>query len=47
MKRFDPSCKNLKETYVDYVTRIVFGRVGLELIEKPFDQLSFISGETV
>lgn len=27
----------LKETYLDYVTRILFGRVGLELQEKPFD----------
>lgn len=27
----------LKETYVDYVTRILFGRVGLELIESPFE----------
>ena len=26
----------LKETYADYVTRILFGRVGLELIESPF-----------
>jgi predicted ATPase len=26
----------LKETYQDYVTRIMFGRVGLELVEKPF-----------
>jgi predicted ATPase len=26
----------LKETYVDYVTRILFGRVGLELVESPF-----------
>jgi len=26
----------LKETYVDYITRILFGRVGLELIESPF-----------
>lgn len=31
--------QDLKETYVDYVTRIVFGRVGLELMEKPFDRL--------
>ncbi|HSS51798.1 MAG TPA: AAA family ATPase [Thermoanaerobaculia bacterium] len=27
----------LKETYRDYVTRILFGRVGLELVEEPFD----------
>ena len=27
----------LKETYRDYVTRILFGRVGLELVEAPFD----------
>lgn len=27
----------LKETYRDYVTRILFGRVGLELVEKPFE----------
>ncbi len=26
----------LKETYRDYVTRILFGRVGLELVEAPF-----------
>ncbi len=31
--------QELKETYVDYVTRIIFGRVGLELMEKPFDRL--------
>lgn len=31
--------QELKETYADYVTRIVFGRVGLELVEKPFDRL--------
>lgn len=29
--------RELKETYVDYVTRVLFGRVGLELLEKPFD----------
>lgn len=29
--------KELKETYLDYVTRIFFGRVGLELLEAPFD----------
>ncbi len=29
--------KDLKETYVDFVTRILFGRVGLELYEKPYD----------
>ena len=29
--------KDLKETYVDFVTRILFGRVGLELLESPFD----------
>lgn len=27
----------LKETYVDYITRILFGRVGLELLESPFE----------
>lgn len=27
----------LKETYHDYVTRILFGRVGLELVEAPFE----------
>jgi predicted ATPase len=27
----------LKETYRDYVTRILFGRVGLELVETPFE----------
>lgn len=29
--------QELKETYRDYVTRILFGRVGLELVESPFD----------
>jgi predicted ATPase len=29
--------QELKETYLDYVTRILFGRVGLELVESPFD----------
>jgi len=29
--------KELKETYVDYLTRILFGRVGLELVETPFE----------
>jgi len=29
--------QELKETYRDYVTRILFGRVGLELIEAPFE----------
>lgn len=29
----------LKETYLDYVTRLMFGRVGLELVEAPFEQL--------
>jgi predicted ATPase len=29
--------QELKETYRDYVTRILFGRVGLELVETPFD----------
>jgi predicted ATPase len=29
--------QELKETYLDYVTRILFGRVGLELVEAPFD----------
>ncbi len=27
----------LKESYLDYVTRIFFGRVGLELVEAPFE----------
>lgn len=29
--------RDLKETYVDYITRILFGRVGLELLESPFE----------
>jgi predicted ATPase len=29
--------RELKETYVDYITRILFGRVGLELLEAPFE----------
>lgn len=29
--------RELKETYVDYITRILFGRVGLELMELPFE----------
>lgn len=29
--------QELKETYLDYSTRILFGRVGLELVEAPFD----------
>lgn len=29
--------QELKETYRDYVTRILFGRVGLELVEAPFE----------
>jgi predicted ATPase len=28
--------RELKETYVDYITRILFGRVGMELMESPF-----------
>ena len=28
--------RELKETYKDYVTRILFGRVGLEILEEPF-----------
>jgi predicted ATPase len=28
----------LKETYLDYATRILFGRVGLEIVEAPFDR---------
>lgn len=28
----------LKETYKDYITRVVFARVGLEVLEAPFDQ---------
>jgi predicted ATPase len=31
--------RELKETYRDYVTRILFGRVGLELVEAPFTKL--------
>lgn len=30
--------RELKETYLDYVTRILFGKVGLELVEAPFDR---------
>jgi predicted ATPase len=29
--------RDLKETYLDYSTRILFGRVGLELLESPLD----------
>ncbi len=29
--------RELKATYVDYITRILFGRVGLEIQELPFD----------
>jgi predicted ATPase len=29
--------RELKETYVDYITRILFGRVGLEILESPFE----------
>lgn len=29
--------RELKETYVDYITRILFGRVGLEVVESPFE----------
>lgn len=29
--------RELKETYIDYITRILFGRVGLELLESPFE----------
>jgi predicted ATPase len=29
--------QELKETYRDFVTRILFGRVGLELVEAPFE----------
>jgi len=36
-ERIRQQLRELKETYVDYVTRILFGRVGLELLEKPFD----------
>lgn len=35
--RIREQLRELKETYVDYVTRILFGRVGLELLEKPFE----------
>jgi len=28
----------LKETYLDYVTRVLFGRVGLQLVEAPFEE---------
>ncbi|HEX8275486.1 MAG TPA: AAA family ATPase [Longimicrobiaceae bacterium] len=31
--------RELKETYRDYVTRIIFGRVGLELVEAPYTSL--------
>ncbi len=31
--------RELKDTYRDYITRILFGRVGLELIEAPFERL--------
>lgn len=31
--------QELKESYLDYVTRLMFGRVGLELVEAPFEQL--------
>ena len=31
--------RELKETYRDYVTRIIFGRVGFELLEAPFDNV--------
>jgi len=31
--------RDLKDSYRDYFTRIVFGRVGLELKEAPFDRL--------
>lgn len=31
--------QELKESYLDYVTRLIFGRVGLELREAPFEQL--------
>ena len=27
----------LKETYLDYATRVLFGHIGLELVEEPFD----------
>lgn len=36
-KKIRDLLKELKETYRDYVTRILFGRVGLELVESPFD----------
>lgn len=29
--------QEVKETYRDYITRIIFGRVGLQLIESPFE----------
>ncbi len=36
-KKIQDLLSELKETYVDYVTRILFGRVGLELLESPFE----------
>ena len=36
-KRIMGILRELKDSYRDYVTRILFGRVGLELVEAPFD----------
>jgi predicted ATPase len=34
----------LKETYLDYVTRLEFGHIGVEIIEAPFDHLRLPAG---
>jgi predicted ATPase len=36
-KKIKDLLNELKDTYLDYVTRILFGRVALELMEAPFD----------
>ncbi len=36
-KKIKDLLHELKETYLDYVTRILFGRVALEVVEAPFD----------
>jgi predicted ATPase len=36
-KKIKDLLHELKDTYLDYVTRILFGRVALELMEAPFD----------
>ncbi len=38
-KKIKDLLHELKETYLDYVTRILFGRVALEVVEAPFDLL--------